>query len=301
MRFLTKPGEFEHEINRGILSHRSKRLDELVVAIRQYIKVNSKANLITVEEKLDAWKARDPKEFGDRGKRLETELRNEIAHFGVHRIRVVDPNSHPVFEPWVWNDNGRIQKSTNCYAYACNDPYNHPLCVDPAGVLRDRPPQPGQLAGRPLAQARDLQAGPERYAVMTDDLCRAKLGQERRLIPLVRLLNEAVPDHVVNVPGYYLIALFTAPGVDYHWVRQDRDGTWSHKPGLEKATPFDWNGELINDPRDARFRVPAQNSLGQLFWADYEFSTFYYAPKGGVRTGDLGALRANVQWVARQA
>ena len=41
-----------------------------------------------------------------------------------------------------------------------------------------------------------------------------------------------------NVPGYYLIALVVARGAkgDYHWLRQDDSGLWSHKPGHLQAT-----------------------------------------------------------------
>lgn len=31
--------------------------------------------------------------------------------------------------------------------------------------------------------------------------------------------------------GGYAVLLVVSPGFDYHWYRQDADGTWSHKPG----------------------------------------------------------------------
>ena len=78
-----------------------------------------------IELKLDQWKRDEPKEFANRGKNPESQLRKEIANlvavWGKGEIRVVDPGSHPRYEPHKWNDNSAIQNSTNCYAYACDD------------------------------------------------------------------------------------------------------------------------------------------------------------------------------------
>lgn len=30
-----------------------------------------------------------------------------------------------------------------------------------------------------------------------------------------------------------IVALVIAPGIDYHWYKQDSDGYWSHKPETE--------------------------------------------------------------------
>ena len=63
--------------------------------------------------------------------------------------------------------------------------------------------------------------------------------------------------------------------IDYHWYRQDDTGYWSHKPGHTRATDRDASGNVIVDPRDCNLGI-------------YSFTTFYYAPKGGVRTASLG-------------
>ena len=38
---------------------------------------------------------------------------------------------------------------------------------------------------------------------------------------------------------------------DYHWYRQNKDGTWSHKPGEFPVTNLDDADGLITDPRNA--------------------------------------------------
>ena len=49
----------------------------------------------------------------------------------------------------------------------------------------------------------------------------------------------------------YKVALVIAPGVDYHWYRQNPDGTWSHKPGHTEVTNEDASGKTIKDPQRA--------------------------------------------------
>ncbi len=59
----------------------------------------------------------------------------------------VDPSSNPQYQPHLWNDKGRIQNSTNCYAYACNDPYNHAHGGKPQPGTHLAPNQPLNVLG----------------------------------------------------------------------------------------------------------------------------------------------------------
>ena len=49
------------------------------------------------------------------------------------------------------------------------------------------------------------------------------------------------------------IALIVDPNRDYHFVRQDSDGTWSHKPGAMDVTTLDASGRPIIRPDRALF------------------------------------------------
>ncbi len=271
MPYLVNRTEFETAINRGPMSFRSKRLDAVVASIKGYIDNPSGDALNVIERAWSTWREQDPKEFHNRGGLLlQPHIQQEIAEqggrfWGSGAIRLVDPAAHPEYVPQIWSHH-EVQYSTNCYAYACNDPWGH---------TPNTRPQPGQQAGQPASAMRGSRV---RAAVQQDDLQR-----RQRLIPMARLRNEGVPTQVVNQPGHYLIALVVAPNVDYHWVRQDRSGYWSHKPGWDPATDKDANGMRIHDPRTAAFRV-----LVDGLPRTYRFETFYYCPRGGVRTGTLG-------------
>ncbi len=58
-------------------------------------------------------------------------------------------------------------------------------------------------------------------------------------------------------PDHYLVFLFLHEEKgelkDYHFVRQDKGGTFSHKPGHRPVTNTDNNGTIITDPRKANF------------------------------------------------
>jgi len=134
-----------------------------------------------------------------------------------------------VYEPGKWNDNSRIRRSHNCYAYAMND-------FNPD---RNRFPQPGIKSnmGRPNKQ---------------DFVC-----------PIIteRALNDVKTRRVKSngeCPiGYRKVMLFVDPYTDYHFYREDDDEDengnklWSHKPGSTNATNKDDSGNLITDPRTA--------------------------------------------------
>ena len=49
--------------------------------------------------------------------------------------------------------------------------------------------------------------------------------------------------------GTYKVALVIAPSVDFHWYRQNSDGTWSHKLASSPVTNLDASGDLIINPR----------------------------------------------------
>jgi hypothetical protein len=177
--------------------------------------------------------------------------------------QIVDSDAHPIYEPERWNKEP-VLTSTNCYVYACNDPDGHPPGFKP---------QPGQLGDScPL----HMNASLVRYAVLQDGKIQ---GDKNRLVPFICEDNQL--DFVPNIAGHYLVALVMAPGHDYHWYRQDRNGMWSHKPGHTTATNLDASGKPIRDPRFCDM------DYSKTKGPHYQFVMYFHCPKGGVRTGSM--------------
>ena len=53
--------------------------------------------------------------------------------------------------------------------------------------------------------------------------------------------------------GKYKIGMMIDPNDDYHFIRQDRDGNWSHKPGSSNVRNTDFSNVLLTDPTKADF------------------------------------------------
>ena len=51
--------------------------------------------------------------------------------------------------------------------------------------------------------------------------------------------------------GAYKVALVLDPTHDYHWYRQNSDGTWSHKIGGNQVNRIDAFQNMIFDPESA--------------------------------------------------
>ena len=101
----------------------------------------------------------------------------------------------------------------------------------------DTKPQPGEAAGKPVQ--------PDAGGTFAKDLNPAALRDKYGVKELPK--DGKVP------PGYHKIQGFYDPsqGGDYHWYRQDADGTWSQKHGNGSVTNLDASGHVITDPEKA--------------------------------------------------
>jgi RHS repeat-associated protein len=127
----------------------------------------------------------------------------------------------PHYDPGFWN-NPVICDSNNCYSYACNRPYGPDGKPRPPGTK----PQPGG------GDAPDLTCAAIIAAAKKDGLTNTSC-------------NGGCPG------GTHKVRLVIAPGVDYHWYRQDDNGTWSQKHGLMPCQNVDESGNPITDPGKA--------------------------------------------------
>jgi len=223
-------------------------------------------------------------------------------------INTVAPlSSGPAFNPGLWN-NPPIIDSTNCYAYAANDPYGHP----------SGKPQPGEHCQHPYA---DVSCAAVSAAAQCDGMVPASAsggglghgsssgsggtchgsssgsgsggggtchgsssgsgsGSGGTCHGSSSGSGSGGGSFPPSQPGYYLVALVMAPGVDYHWYRQDSNGMWSHKPGNTASTNIDASGLPITNPENANRDYSGSGGPNYS-----QFCGYFYVPASGVRTG----------------
>jgi hypothetical protein len=127
--------------------------------------------------------------------------------------------SFPTLSPMTsWDTDPGIRTHNNCYNYATD-------------VMTGTFAQPG---GGTI-----YQCGYATPAAVSDGL-----------IPGVDLADLCATS---GLPEGHIVALLIWPGVDFHWLRMEADGTWSHKMGSFSPTARDNSNRVITDPRTANF------------------------------------------------
>lgn len=124
------------------------------------------------------------------------------------------------------------QNYTNCYAYALNVktnpyPYNNPWALQPGtSDSFDNLNNKSYLTKSFLVNMVKRDAGYYGFSF-------GPIGKHDRCMV-----------------GFYKVALAIHPGKDYHWYRQNSDGTWSHKPGKDYVRNYDYSNSIIYDPEN---------------------------------------------------
>jgi hypothetical protein len=160
------------------------------------------------------------------------------------------------------------QQTNNCYAYAVND--------------RDK-----------SFDAADFQGNPGDRTMGTEKARHVDPYKAKNFAAFVQQTIEGnISDGMIFTgkrmetrAGFYRTALYARPiahdvhdpveAMDYHYIRQNRDGTWSHKFGALFVTDLDYGGKIITDPKAA--------SMGA-----YKFIGYFLVPKGGLDIGPPG-------------
>lgn len=133
------------------------------------------------------------------------------------------------YEPSSWNS---CRTYTNCYAYALDvktNPYPNTL-TNPWAL------QPGTS---------DSFSHLTREDYLTKFYLEVMVGYDS---VNYNFSYESISKNAKCSEGCYKIALVIAPDRDYHWYRQNSDGTWSHKPGRDPVINTDFQGQVIYDP-----------------------------------------------------
>lgn len=123
-------------------------------------------------------------------------------------------------------------KRTNCYAYAF-DIINNPVSGNGLYSYQDTLDSHGKLA---FAAQPGLFSG--QYKPYDNSIVLGTEVANQKLVDFVkddaRAMGLDFQEYESGMSGGYAVLLVISPNNDYHWYRQDVDGTWSHKRG---ATP----------------------------------------------------------------
>lgn len=136
--------------------------------------------------------------------------------------------SEIAYNPEAWNYSP-VQYETNCYAYAFNTqvyPNTNNLCYM----------QPGAASGtgESLTQSQ---------ITLQNVIDKVEIDAE-----LMGFTFQEISKYERCDNGTYKVALVVDNSVDYHWYRQNPDGTWSHKLAWTEVTNLDASDNVIYDP-----------------------------------------------------
>lgn len=151
------------------------------------------------------------------------------------------------YRPDLWD--GLVEPVCNCYSYILNN-QTHPDYADNYLWFRQQPGDYARIISRDLTSKEGMLA-----AVLADDMLYKGASSPQ--------LFREVDEYETCPEGMYKVALLVHFGeLDYHWVRQDKDGFWSHKNGNDPASEVDDANNLIYNPKYA-------------YWENYYFVAFY--------------------------
>jgi hypothetical protein len=182
------------------------------------------------------------------------------------------PNAHaPIYEPNKWN---KVLKSANCYVYAVND-YNPNYNITSTTMASYR--GPGHIYPyNPHQQTTQVIEIYEPFGTSDKDFNKFVAAQ---ILGAIADGLRPTGSAIEAAPGTYKVALFArrarkpvhdGNAMGFHWVRQDRSGFWSHKPGSTRVTDRDFNGRRIQRPDSA--------SMG-----NYIFISYFDVPRNGLK------------------
>ena len=160
----------------------------------------------------------------------------------------------PPLEIDFWNNTYALRESHNCLAYALNkiDMGLVNECTKPDCPTQF--PQPGYEAGY-----KDFGDQPNKCCA---DMVLRMEGDNPKITPST--FDAKCPR------GKSKIALIVDPKRDYHYLRQDPDGKWSHKPGSLIVKREDSSGSEIIRPHRAVFIYKSKRDpLEYIYFCGY--------------------------------
>jgi len=165
----------------------------------------------------------------------------------------------PIYDPSRYNANPKVQSTHNCFAYGLNvlDPNQLTQC-DGKENCKPLYHQPGATKN----MAKTLNKAEARTCKVVEQLMQMDVPMRQTTF------RTKCPAKTSK------IALVVHPTEDYHFIRQDADGGWSHKDGSNPVKRFDAEGQDIVDPMTA-----ARDYRPHSFLNYSDFCGYYCAPR----------------------
>lgn len=162
---------------------------------------------------------------------LNLKKKHKLPHWIVPKgVKLMPTNGYEPRFIRLWGSQKRYIEANNCYAYAANQ----------FRFWRPHKAQPGEnrLKVHNDSKYIPLKCGDITNAVLRD----AGNGAYKCNDP-----NKACGKGLTKI----MMVIAPGPGAqDFHFYRQDKDGTWSHKQGWGYGpTKLDASGKVITDPR----------------------------------------------------
>jgi len=194
--------------------------------------------------------------------------------------------SEPEYKPELWSD-PYVEGSHNCYSYflnrqvkavkekcneICEKKYKFKLqssCPQKESECIDLKPQPGDFdiikkTGSDKNKERIYQCPNMQKKILLDN---------PSLIPVA--FNKKCP------ANYYKGSLLVDPENTFHFMRQDKSGLFTHKPGISKVTDKDASGNKIYIPHFADRNYEAdENNDEAINYTD--FCGYYCVPQNHI-------------------
>ena len=133
------------------------------------------------------------------------------------------------------------RENNNCYTYAINQPIN-PYTKRPYADYDYC--QPGYLGGKGESLDFDYT---QNIKDSKNKRCQILNLARKDLRKLGYKLLRTTYEKYIRDKDCWKVALCLSSS-DYHWYRQNDDGTWSNKKGAHKVTNKDYSGEIIHNP-----------------------------------------------------
>jgi antitoxin (DNA-binding transcriptional repressor) of toxin-antitoxin stability system len=138
----------------------------------------------------------------------------------------------PKYDPTKWNKPYRVE-AFNCYDYAFDNDWEG----------QKNRSQPGMISGQYKKDGKQIHQCGYMTKILQTDHPELKRSDFKSKCP----------------KNHYKLGLMVDPvgeSTDYHFIRQDKDGLWSHKIGDLPVDNVDADGNIIHAPHLANFQYP---------------------------------------------